>query len=188
MVLFIAHARGMKFAGIRLGQHPLYAKITAVVLLLIAILVASGTIDTWTVVRYFGGRAPAGRGHRLARLGLRPAAGILPVRSALLQHPARLPAGAGCGRRRHLLDHGPRLATARSHRGVPAGRPTRPAHVCACRARSSPGSCAARPWSFCWPWPSASSWAAMRWCGTTTASWWASTTWTRSSRCRCNGW
>jgi len=56
IILFVAHARGMKFAGIRLGQHSLYAKITAVVLLLIAVLVASSTIDTWTAVRFFGGR------------------------------------------------------------------------------------------------------------------------------------
>jgi uncharacterized protein len=54
-VLFAAHARGMKFAGMRLREHPLYAKLSAAVLLLIAIMLAAGAIDTWTVVRYFGG-------------------------------------------------------------------------------------------------------------------------------------
>ena len=54
-VLFAAHARGMKFAGIRLREHSRYAKLSAAVLLLIAIVLAAGAIDTWTVVRYFGG-------------------------------------------------------------------------------------------------------------------------------------
>ncbi len=55
-VLFTAHALGMKFGGARLGRYPLYAKISAIALLLLAILIGSGLIDTWTVVRYFGGR------------------------------------------------------------------------------------------------------------------------------------
>src|SRR5581483_9725303 len=54
-VLFAAHARGMKFAGMNMRQHPLYAKLSAAVLLLIAVVLAEGAIDTWTVVRYFGG-------------------------------------------------------------------------------------------------------------------------------------
>ena len=56
VVLFAAHVRGMKFAGMSLGEHPRYAKLSTAVLLLIAILLAGGAIDTWTVVRYFGGR------------------------------------------------------------------------------------------------------------------------------------
>ena len=54
-VLFAAHERGMKFAGMRLREHSRYAKFSAAVLLLIAIVLAVGAIDTWTVVRYFGG-------------------------------------------------------------------------------------------------------------------------------------
>ena len=54
--LWVAHARGLRFAGTRLGAHRLYAKIATVALLLVAIVVAAGSIDTWTVVRYFGGR------------------------------------------------------------------------------------------------------------------------------------
>ena len=54
-VLFAAHGRGMKFAGMRLTEHARYAKLSAAVLLLIAIVLAAGAIDTWTVVRYFGG-------------------------------------------------------------------------------------------------------------------------------------
>lgn len=56
VVLFAAHARGMRFAGMRLGEHSRYAKLSAAILLLIAILLAADGIDTWTVVRYFGGR------------------------------------------------------------------------------------------------------------------------------------
>ena len=54
-ILFAAHARGMKFAGIRLKDHSRYAKLSAAALLLIAVVLAVGAIDTWTVVRYFGG-------------------------------------------------------------------------------------------------------------------------------------
>jgi uncharacterized membrane protein (UPF0182 family) len=56
VALWAAHARSMKFAGVGLGQHRLYARISTVVLLLVAILLAAATIDTWTVVRFFGGR------------------------------------------------------------------------------------------------------------------------------------
>jgi uncharacterized membrane protein (UPF0182 family) len=56
LVLWTAHARGMKFAGTRLREHPLYAKISTVALLVVGLVVASSSIDSWTVVRYFGGR------------------------------------------------------------------------------------------------------------------------------------
>jgi uncharacterized protein len=55
-VLFAAHVRGMRFAGMRLSEHSTYAKLSTGVLLLIAVLLAAVAIDTWTVVRYFGGR------------------------------------------------------------------------------------------------------------------------------------
>jgi len=56
VVLFVAHLLGMRFGGARLGHYPLYAKISAAALLLLSILIGSGIVDTWTVVRYFGGR------------------------------------------------------------------------------------------------------------------------------------
>jgi uncharacterized membrane protein (UPF0182 family) len=56
VVLLAAHARGMKFAGMRLGEHRRHAMIAAAVLLVIAIMLARAAVDTWTVVRYFGGR------------------------------------------------------------------------------------------------------------------------------------
>ncbi len=56
VALFVAHALGMKFGGASLRHYPLYAKLSAVVLLLLAIFIGSSLVDTWTVVRYFGGR------------------------------------------------------------------------------------------------------------------------------------
>ncbi len=56
LALWIAHARGLKFAGARLGDHRLYAAASTLVALVLAWMLASATIDTWTVVRYFGGR------------------------------------------------------------------------------------------------------------------------------------
>jgi uncharacterized membrane protein (UPF0182 family) len=56
VVLFMAHLLGMRFGGARLGSYPLYAKISAAAILLLAFLIGSGVVDTWTVVRYFGGR------------------------------------------------------------------------------------------------------------------------------------
>ena len=54
-ILFAAHYRGMKFAGMKLRDHAGYGKLSAAALLLISIVIAAGTIDTWTVVRFFGG-------------------------------------------------------------------------------------------------------------------------------------
>jgi uncharacterized membrane protein (UPF0182 family) len=56
LVLWVTHARALKFAGTGLGRHPLYARISTVVLLIIGWLIAAGAIDTWTVVRFAGSR------------------------------------------------------------------------------------------------------------------------------------
>ncbi|MCS6952197.1 MAG: UPF0182 family protein [Bryobacterales bacterium] len=56
LVLWAAHARALKFAGTSLRYHPRYAFVSTVALFLIALALASATIDTWTVVLYFGGR------------------------------------------------------------------------------------------------------------------------------------
>ncbi len=57
---WIAHARGVRAAGTRLRRYPLYAKISTVALLALAVFVALATMDTWVAVRYFGGRGLAG--------------------------------------------------------------------------------------------------------------------------------
>lgn len=55
-VLWVAHARAMKFARTSIGQHRTYLKISTLVLLLLAYLIAAASIDTWTVVRFAGSR------------------------------------------------------------------------------------------------------------------------------------
>jgi uncharacterized protein len=55
--LWIAHARGMKAAGTGLHEHPLYARIATLVLALFSVVFAMAAVDSWTVVRYFGGRS-----------------------------------------------------------------------------------------------------------------------------------
>jgi uncharacterized membrane protein (UPF0182 family) len=54
--LFLAHARALKFAGTSLRDHPVYARISSVALLVLSYLIAAASIDTWTVVRFAGSR------------------------------------------------------------------------------------------------------------------------------------
>jgi len=61
VALWVAHARAVKFAGTGLGEHRIYTRISGLVLLLVAFIVSSAALDTWTVVRYLGSRnLPAG--------------------------------------------------------------------------------------------------------------------------------
>lgn len=53
--LWVAHARGMKHAGTGLGEHRDYAKLSTVALAVISFLLATATVDGWTVARYIGG-------------------------------------------------------------------------------------------------------------------------------------
>ena len=53
---WIAHARALKHAGTGLREYPLYAKASTLGFFLLALLVSLSSIDTWTVVRYFGGK------------------------------------------------------------------------------------------------------------------------------------
>jgi len=55
-VLWITHARALHFARTSLGEHPLYARLSALGLLLLGYLISSASIDTWTVVRFAGSR------------------------------------------------------------------------------------------------------------------------------------
>jgi uncharacterized membrane protein (UPF0182 family) len=55
-VLWIAHARAVKFGAVGQRVHPWYRRIAVLVLLLVGIMVGTGAVDTWTVVRFFGGR------------------------------------------------------------------------------------------------------------------------------------
>jgi len=57
--LWIAHARALKFAGTSLGEHGLYAKLSALGLLILGYIIAAASIDNWTVVRFAGSRGLA---------------------------------------------------------------------------------------------------------------------------------
>ena len=56
LVLWMAHARAVRFAGTTLREHGLYAKISTAAMLFLGYLVAAACIDTWTVVRFAGSR------------------------------------------------------------------------------------------------------------------------------------
>ena len=55
-ILWLTHARALKFAGTRLGEHRIYARISTVALLVVGWIIAASAIDTWTVVRFAGSR------------------------------------------------------------------------------------------------------------------------------------
>jgi uncharacterized protein len=55
-VLWLSHARALKFAGTGLHEHPLYARISALALLVLGYLISASSVDTWTVVRFAGSR------------------------------------------------------------------------------------------------------------------------------------
>lgn len=56
IVFWVAHTLALKHAHTRLSDHPLYARISALAIFFVALAVSLATLDTWTVVRYFGGR------------------------------------------------------------------------------------------------------------------------------------
>lgn len=55
VVLWIAHARGLKYAGTRLSEHRMYARLATLGLALLSLTLALSVIDGWTVARFFGG-------------------------------------------------------------------------------------------------------------------------------------
>jgi uncharacterized membrane protein (UPF0182 family) len=58
--LYVAHARGLHFAGVRSRDVSLYSRLIAVGLALVALIFASASIDYWTVMRFFGSRGLGG--------------------------------------------------------------------------------------------------------------------------------
>jgi hypothetical protein len=60
--LWVAHARGMKHAGERLRDWPLYARISTLALAFVAMIVTLSTVEGWTVARYVGGQGAASTG------------------------------------------------------------------------------------------------------------------------------
>ena len=59
--LYLAHTRGLRFAGIRQRDFPVYSRIVPVGLALFAIMFASSAIDSWTVMRFVGSRGLSAR-------------------------------------------------------------------------------------------------------------------------------
>jgi uncharacterized membrane protein (UPF0182 family) len=53
---WLAHALALKFAGTGLREHRLYARLSALGLLLLGYLVSAASIDPWTVMRFVGSR------------------------------------------------------------------------------------------------------------------------------------
>src|ERR1022692_1309431 len=56
IALWIAHEKGQGFAGVLRRDFPLYSRLIPVGLAVVAVLVASASIDYWTVMRFFGSR------------------------------------------------------------------------------------------------------------------------------------
>ena len=88
VALYVAHARGLHFAGIRQRDYPLYFRLVPVGLAVIAMLFASASIDFWTVMRFFGSRGLDRSSRRLAGPRFFARAAVLSVRSAFLFGPA----------------------------------------------------------------------------------------------------
>ncbi len=56
IALYLAHARGLRFASIRRADYPVYNRLIPIGLALIGIFYASAAIDFWTVMRFVGSR------------------------------------------------------------------------------------------------------------------------------------
>src|SRR5229473_3225350 len=56
IALWVAHAQGLHFAGVRRRDFRLYSRLVPVGLAIVAILFASASIDYWTIMRFFGSR------------------------------------------------------------------------------------------------------------------------------------
>ena len=57
LILWIAHARGLKYAGTRLREYPTYAKLATLGTMVVALILAASAVDGWTVALYRAGNA-----------------------------------------------------------------------------------------------------------------------------------
>jgi hypothetical protein len=57
IVLLIAHARGVKFAGGQVSHYPIYSRLSSLALLAVAFFISDAGIDNWTVLRFAGSRS-----------------------------------------------------------------------------------------------------------------------------------
>ena len=109
IALWVAHARGLHFAGVRRRDFHLYSRLVPVGLAVVALLFASASIDYWTIMRFFGSRGvtlpPATWTDPVFS---RPA--VLPVRPPFLFGSTRVCVCAGDFLRPSLLGHGAGMA------------------------------------------------------------------------------
>src|SRR5580692_3688863 len=56
VALWVAHARGLHFAGVRQRDYRWYSWLVPIPLAVVALLFGSGPIDYWTVMRFIGSR------------------------------------------------------------------------------------------------------------------------------------
>ncbi len=56
VVLWTAHALGMKYAGARREARPRYSILVTVAILFVSLILAAASIDGWVVARFIGGR------------------------------------------------------------------------------------------------------------------------------------
>jgi uncharacterized protein len=59
IALLVAHSLGLYFARFHRQGFPLYSRLVPVGLAVVAILSASTSIDSWTIIRFFGSRGLA---------------------------------------------------------------------------------------------------------------------------------
>ena len=56
VVLWVAHARGLRFAGVRARDNRLYSRLAPLALAVLALFVAWTSLESWTVMGYVGSR------------------------------------------------------------------------------------------------------------------------------------
>lgn len=56
VALLVAHSRGLHFAGGRVGDYPIYSRLSSLVLLGVAFVVSDANIDGWNLLRFAGSR------------------------------------------------------------------------------------------------------------------------------------
>ncbi len=59
LVLWVAHARGIKYAGARLSEGSRYKLMVGGAILVVSLILAAASVDGWVVARFFGGRGVA---------------------------------------------------------------------------------------------------------------------------------
>lgn len=66
VILWLVHARALKFAGTALREHRPYGKLSTAVLAVLSLLIARASLDSWTTVSFYGAQR-AGTGANVWR-------------------------------------------------------------------------------------------------------------------------